>query len=254
MSNHLKVIGALQGNAPACKRRFTLIELLVVIAIIAILAAMLLPALSAARERARTTHCASNLKNIGLAATQYSDANNDYCAPFRSTAPGSSSVGSHFVDPQYWMYLLSSYSGEDFLGQTLKNGTVASTPTTVRCPSSPYTNKQANYGWAVRVGDNVDKDIINHCLPRNRLMFPDHGAYAIDANNFKLSGAYYNLATDLPTANNTAAFVHAGSANVLHIDGHISNFTRTQFNTKGPKQKGDALGFELFYFIYDGRG
>src|ERR1051325_1617972 len=68
-------------------RGFTLIELLVVVAIIAVLAAMLLPALNGARDTAKTVHCMNNLRQITLAAIMYAGDNDDY-APDPSPSNG----------------------------------------------------------------------------------------------------------------------------------------------------------------------
>ena len=81
MKNNLKQHDKVQ-TIRSC---FTLIELLVVIAIIAILAGMLLPALNNARERGRTIKCVSNLKQLGLAFTMYTDEHDGKCPQTNAT-------------------------------------------------------------------------------------------------------------------------------------------------------------------------
>jgi len=122
-----------RGRTPADRSRaggFTLIELLVVIAIIAILAALLLPVLALAREKASRTACVSNLRQLALAMTMYTQDNNDrmpWCQWYNDYGPS-------------WIYMPKGNAAPDPF--KLVGGVLVDNPTDI-----PFVEQGLYYGY-----------------------------------------------------------------------------------------------------------
>jgi prepilin-type N-terminal cleavage/methylation domain-containing protein len=214
-------------------KEFTLIELLVVIAIIGILASMLLPALSQAREAARASICKSNLKQIHLAFSNYANDYDDW-VPATMNILGGSAKTWHAFNPGIPRYL--QLDNDDDLG----------TIGVLRCPSNKRywgnaTNGVGNYAMNYYMGMASDlahapfRKSTSFSTPSATMIYSDSGQRnTSNWTNYTLKGADGIVYTGEKNARvNYSAFLHINNSfmNIGLMDGHVGDSNPLQYKS-----------------------